>query len=258
MPAEWMGWPLNLRMMVVRGWLVGDGCLSGSSFCGVTISATLRDQIVWTLREAGYRPSVCVFRQPRSEIREKSVSHCLAWQININQSDSRNILESANLHEIERKRWRDKPLTDRTSPTNARVFETSGGMAVRASKTDQQQYNGLVYNMEVDEDHSYVVEDLAVHNCWLTEIAIGRGSFSFAFDEQPGDELAANRMAAIDAGQDPVEVLAQKPENGEAPESPQPQPDQQFDDPFGIGASGIPSGIPSPADMMGGGFGGAF
>lgn len=29
-----------------------------------------------------------------------------------------------------------------------------------------REYSGTVYNLEVEEDHSYVVEGVAVHNCW--------------------------------------------------------------------------------------------
>ena len=29
-----------------------------------------------------------------------------------------------------------------------------------------QDYHGIVYNLEVEEDQTYVVEGLAVHNCW--------------------------------------------------------------------------------------------
>jgi hypothetical protein len=35
-----------------------------------------------------------------------------------------------------------------------------------ARETLQSDYAGLVYNFEVEEDHSYVVEGYAVHNCW--------------------------------------------------------------------------------------------
>ena len=33
-------------------------------------------------------------------------------------------------------------------------------------RIDKKKYSGLVYNLEVKEDNSYLTENLAVHNCW--------------------------------------------------------------------------------------------
>jgi hypothetical protein len=38
--------------------------------------------------------------------------------------------------------------------------------APHARETRSERYSGLVYNLEVEEDHSYTVEGYAVHNCW--------------------------------------------------------------------------------------------
>jgi hypothetical protein len=37
---------------------------------------------------------------------------------------------------------------------------------VAIKSLDRNEYSGLVYNLEVEDDHSYVVEGVAVHNCW--------------------------------------------------------------------------------------------
>jgi LAGLIDADG-like domain/Transposase IS116/IS110/IS902 family len=42
--------------------------------------------------------------------------------------------------------------------------ETGAWHPIMAQETDN--YTGPVYNLEVEEDHSYVVEGIAVHNCW--------------------------------------------------------------------------------------------
>lgn len=39
-------------------------------------------------------------------------------------------------------------------------------LEVSARSFDQFEYDGPVHNLEVEEDHSYVVEGYAVHNCW--------------------------------------------------------------------------------------------
>jgi len=55
-----------------------------------------------------------------------------------------------------------------------------GGFWYPFSSIDTQHYQGMVYNLEVDEDHSYVVEGMAVHNCWK----IGMSFLKFAGSEK--------------------------------------------------------------------------
>lgn len=44
-------------------------------------------------------------------------------------------------------------------------YRTSSTLHIPVSSIENQNYTGRVYNIEVEEDHSYLVEGLAVHNC---------------------------------------------------------------------------------------------
>jgi intein/homing endonuclease len=49
----------------------------------------------------------------------------------------------------------------------------------RITKKDSEIYNGLVYNLEVEDDNSYIAEDFIVHNC----IAIGYTDTAIIFED---------------------------------------------------------------------------
>ncbi len=169
MPDAWMGWPLALRLQVVRGWLVGDGCLHAHCLKAVTISQRLRDQMLWTLREAGFSPEFCRFSNVGA-----------AWKITLHAQDTQRLLRSG-MNPVELARWGGKPLSDkRGQAANVRSIPEKDGVVVRFSEVAPEDYDGEVFNLQVEGDESYVVEDLAVHNCWLTELAIGMGAFSFS------------------------------------------------------------------------------
>jgi hypothetical protein len=55
--------------------------------------------------------------------------------------------------------------------TNTRGLAIDGGAALRLTKVETVSYSGYVYNMHVEEDESYVVGGLAVHNCWMAREA---------------------------------------------------------------------------------------
>ncbi len=60
------------------------------------------------------------------------------------------------------------------------------------------QYDGPVYNLEVEEDHTYLVHDLTVHNCqnWITSQALrDPGALAPPEAMTPGDFVAAARRA---------------------------------------------------------------
>jgi AmmeMemoRadiSam system radical SAM enzyme len=63
----------------------------------------------------------------------------------------------------------------------------------RIEDTRVLQYNGLVYNLEVEEDQTYLVEGATVHNCqnWLTSQALRDPRAVVAPQEVTAAELAA-------------------------------------------------------------------
>lgn len=55
--------------------------------------------------------------------------------------------------------------TDRTKRLSQRTMEVEDGWWVPIREIERDAYTGTVYNLEVDEDHSYCTEGFASHNC---------------------------------------------------------------------------------------------
>lgn len=51
-------------------------------------------------------------------------------------------------------------------PANSSHVVEMSGTRSYVQSAETRKYSGLVYNLEVEEDHSYVCEGVAVHNCW--------------------------------------------------------------------------------------------
>jgi hypothetical protein len=154
LPWDWMGWPIAVRTAIIRGWLVGDGCLRVSNknthpqsfLSGSTISRDWAMQVHHTLLELGLRPRLQYVKPKKSEIDGRVFYGEEAYLISLCSDDI--------------------PL-GRTSPSTIVVDEDSNGSAwsrLHEVRQLETRFCGLVYNLVVEEDHSYVVEDIAVHN----------------------------------------------------------------------------------------------
>ena len=112
---------------LVQGVFEGDGCASTRTL--TTVSETLARQIGDALMRLGRPCSVSQYRKVWKG------RHGKAWKV------------------------REHFVADRY-----REGENGGWFSV--SNFEHEDYSGQVYNLEVAEDHSYVVESVAVHNCW--------------------------------------------------------------------------------------------
>ncbi len=195
MPWEWMGLPLRQRLQVVRGWLVGDGSLDGKGTArflkGVSISRPLIEQMRLTLLEAGLIPRVGAFSNENE-----------SWILQLTASDTSRLLAEPNAVECER--W-GRRISYAAKRTNVMAVPTESGLALKMNGSERVPYSGIVHNMHVDEDESYVVEGIAVHNCWIADQAVRRGGFSASF----GDGEAARSPAEVAKHAQRVAALAE-------------------------------------------------
>lgn len=162
-PWAWLRhfWPGLLS--IVRGWTLGD-ChwpKGKGGIKGVTIALEWAKQLRLILRTSGIATTECVFKQP-GVFRGKPCNHRPTVQIALTERDSR-ILTKGHSLSIEHFGNRGKPRV----ATNARAIADNRGLAVRVAALDKSVYEGKVYNLTVDGDESFVVEDIAVHNCWF-------------------------------------------------------------------------------------------
>jgi len=164
---EVMSWPQELQRHVLWTWLCGDGSqTSGEGVKGTSVSFNLISQMHLIAARCGlYARRAVVFGGRSVAVGDVVGSDGIA-----RLRDARGWLPTfvlvlpapQDLKGILR-------FTDKARKTLARV--TSGYKRVgdyllyRVRKKSCVPYSGKVYNVEVADDHSYVVDGVAVHNC---------------------------------------------------------------------------------------------
>lgn len=176
LPWAWMGWPLALRLAVVRGWFMGDGHLrvnaSGKlGLSAVSVAPAIIRQAQLALNEAGLVTTVAPFKQS-GLFQGKPCTQRPAWRLQLSWADTARLL-GARLP-VEQAHWADLPMP--RERTNSRAVPVDGGMAVRLASVEREPYHGPVFNLHVEEDESFVAGGIAVHNCWFSREAARQGN----------------------------------------------------------------------------------
>lgn len=121
------GWSPEARDAVVSGWLDGDGWFGKRRTSGVTVSSALAYDMTRLLLMSGRRPTL---RYGGSNPKKRP-----RWDVSLYEGAS----------------WRRK--------------ERGDALLIRVREVEEEPFAGLVYNLEVEEDHSYIANTIAVHNC---------------------------------------------------------------------------------------------
>lgn len=208
LPWDWMRLSLPFRDAMVRGWLMGDGCYSSqkgtSRLSGVSISRGWLEQVRTTLWQSGHLPTLNVFEKGgRKQIFGTSPSLLRrSWKLQLSQFDTVRFL--AEMTPLEREHWGDVRSRDErhgtTDRTNTRMLSQDGRVFTRATKIERVPYDGLVFNMHVEEDESYCVEGVAVHNCYFAreqakEWGVLTGSQTSDMNSGGNPSISANIMS---------------------------------------------------------------
>lgn len=174
LPLEWMGWPLELRLALVRGWLVGDGCVTANNvhhaskslvLCGSTISRNWAMFVRSTMLEVGLRPTIAAKPSRPSKFGDRVVeTRHPTFVIQLNQEDGGRFSETF-ISEIERVRWTELPKWSGRRANACVVHDDLGAWTkLKVERGEFEPHDAEVFNLEVEEDHSFVVEDIVVHN----------------------------------------------------------------------------------------------
>lgn len=68
-------------------------------------------------------------------------------------------------------------------------------LMTKVRNVDKEYYNGIVYNLEVEGDHTYVVQDILVHNCY--GVGITNGYYQY-FNDRRSDGRILVRFSPAD------------------------------------------------------------
>ncbi len=136
--------PKEFLECVLNGWQAGDG-LGRDEFCGgVTISHKLAMNMFDIANALGHRATVetlDVKVNPKHKIKARQKRYQVKWP------------------------------RDRKPCVSEKSFETETHVYRKVFEVEKIPFEGHVYNLEVEGDHSYVAEGVGVHNCNAYAIA---------------------------------------------------------------------------------------
>jgi len=179
----------DLQKEIVRGFFRGDGNFKDeygeTAYRGVTTSWDLASQLFWILVRNRIKPS---FIEQNMKNRKPS------WMVKISNAEGIKRLGDELIK-----------VTDREN--NVRFRESENYFLVPIRKVETINFKGKVYNLEVEDDHSYLANFLVAHNC-MPEVTVrpilekihqesGIPFLSISLDEQTAEAGIDTRLEAF-------------------------------------------------------------
>jgi len=160
-------WKPEIQLELIGTWINGDGCslktpYHNGSIHGSSASSILINQLSIMLLRNGIVPYVRkIIRNRDRKIQGHKIIDGIQYQIDIGTYYNEKLSKVAQI----------KSPTRTTNNYTKRRFIYKNYLISRITKIETEDYDDLVYNFEVEEDNSYVANNIAVHNC-LVEYSI--------------------------------------------------------------------------------------
>ncbi len=145
----------NIVESFLEGYVKGDGRQNSREIVINTTSQKLALGIYWLVLKLGFLPRFYTWQPPKIKKIEKR-------QVN-----------QANLYYV---KWRIKKAITVREKAAIKFKEDDKYYFLPINKVDHQDYEGPVYNLEVESDHSYLANFTAVGNCQNWQIAHFNGA----------------------------------------------------------------------------------
>lgn len=137
--------PVDLLKSFLSGYIDADGCFTQGLYKITSVSRELIYGIGQCVAKAYHRPfSIYFVSRPKTTVIEGRV---------VNQRDTYQITFKTETN------------------TQDKSFYENGYIWSPINDINYEDYNGLVYNLEVENDNSYVVQNVIVHNCQDISVA---------------------------------------------------------------------------------------
>lgn len=163
MSAEAMSWSSDLHLDIIGAWLNGDGTLAKSGqTAGVTTSYDLACQMHMLMARCG------VFARIEARVGSKSVDvRDVVGGVPVRDEVTGKLpWYTVTVGRLESAAFIGRTDKVASASDQGRMMHVSDDhIQFKVTSVGSDAYTGWVYDMEVDEDHSYVVEGVAVHNC---------------------------------------------------------------------------------------------
>ncbi len=145
----------------MKAFLNGDGCVLKNNISFNTVSQKLAMGLYYLILKLGYLPSFYIWNPPRKKsIEGRIVNQSTLYYVKITAEKFREHFLGHHCH-----------IKNHKSERAIKFKETPTHWLVPISKINQKDYDGEVYNCEVQEDHSYLANFVAVSNCQNWQIS---------------------------------------------------------------------------------------
>ena len=145
--------PVDLLKGFLDGYMSADGCYTQGYYKATSVS----NELIYGLGQCIAK----VYKRPFSVYKTKRPKECIIEGRTVNQNDT---------YEVKFKL--EKKVQDK-------AFYEDGYIWCPINNIEKEKYKGYVYNMEVENDNSYVVQNIIVHNCQdLSSLGDQKGFFN--------------------------------------------------------------------------------
>lgn len=136
--------PISLLKGFLDGYMSADGCFTQ----GLNKASSISNELIYGIGQCVAK----IYNRPFSIYKTNRSNKCVIEGRVVNQQDSYTIT------------WKN------TTNKQDKAFYEDGYIWCPINDVKKQHYDGFVYNMEVEDDNSYVVQNIIVHNC--TDISV--------------------------------------------------------------------------------------
>ena len=138
------------------GYIRGDGCAVPTGYTTSSVSKDMSDMVRLAALKMGYTCSTTMSFPGKGSYPNGSPAYVV--RITLQPGDSLVVKTNKNVHKI-----RSRGIKGKRDYT---IF-VNGGVLSKVREINKVQFSGTVYDFEVENDHSFTVDGMCVHNCCL-------------------------------------------------------------------------------------------
>jgi intein/homing endonuclease len=159
-PQEISTAPRNVQKAFIDGVIAGDGSVPSFKSGAVTVTlSSVSNVLLEQLRHLLLQQDV--YSRKYNDIKSSGFEGRVQYRLDINGTQAVKL--SSWLQGIKGDLLRDRVAS--STQIKSKVYESSSYFMVPISEIWSSEYEGIVYNLEVEGEHTYQVGRFAVHNC---------------------------------------------------------------------------------------------
>ena len=183
LPEEFLFLSPCFQKEIICGYLAGDGHFSKNGISAFSISANISLILHQFLLRCGVNSRI------KEDIRNVKTGNKSGFYLSLNQEESKKVIEwITDISMYKQKIYHEFKETKQTHMSRIKFDESKNYICSPITSIKKYNYSEYVYNIEVEDDNSYVANEIVVHNC----MALTMGMFFIhyvAVRRQKGNEM---------------------------------------------------------------------